>query len=81
MREPLFKAYVAMMPRLEAEEALADISQISAGSATMAKIDRVRYVSDLRSHLPKPKAVKPTLRQLSQMGIKVVVTEPKASDD
>jgi hypothetical protein len=77
MRDALFNAYVRMMVRLEAEEALSNISQVSAGMGTMPKYDRSRYMSELRSHLPRPRPVRPTIRQLQQMGVEVVISETK----
>jgi hypothetical protein len=62
-----------MMNRLQAEEALATISQVAAGNGLMDKKDQKQYLDQLRraangGRLPRPEAV--TAASLQAMGVK-----------
>ena len=48
-----------MLPILQAEEQLARISEIGAGSATMQKPDREKFMRDLYERLDSAKEKKP----------------------
>lgn len=70
----LFWAHVRMRPQLEAEEALARISQTAAGSGAMEERDQRNYRRDLAraaSGGRQPRAVKASVASLRQIGIRV----------
>lgn len=85
MRPSLMLAYLAMLPRLQAEESLRHVAERQAASADVKAAHRERLISTWQreaageSYTP----VKPDERQLTSrmaaLGIKVVTT-PKKED-
>lgn len=77
----LVRAYVAMLPRLEAQEQLAAISAAALGSGHVKTNDARRAIAKLERQAQggRRKAVKATPQVLAGMGIAVV--EQQAADD
>jgi hypothetical protein len=65
--------YVKMMPRLEAQKALAAISTTAAGSGALKESDSRSYLGDLRRQASgtSTRVEKASYAQISQMGIKI----------
>jgi hypothetical protein len=68
----LFWAHATMRSRLEAEEALASISQVAAGSGTMEAPDQRAYLASLRRAMTagrEERAPRATMAALAKIGI------------
>lgn len=68
-----------MLPRLQAEERMAEINAIAAGTGNMKKHDHGRYTGDLKRRAAgngARKAARPTPASFGAMGIAVVINGP-----
>lgn len=70
----MIRACTAMLPRLQAEERLADHNVMLAASGNMLAIDRSNFLADLQrraSGATRRRAARPTPAVLAAMGIGV----------
>lgn len=74
VRPHLFAAALQMMDRLEAEESLARIDEVAAGTGLMVKDRQQEYRRDLmrRAHVRQGPTTQATAAGLARIGIKVV---------
>jgi hypothetical protein len=69
-----FWAYVRMLPRLQAEQALETVSQVAAGTGSMEKDAAKAYLRDLRDEVRaggREKAPRATLGRLREFGVRM----------
>ena len=74
MKPWLFRCHVTMLGRLQAEEALTQISTAAAGSGCMEESDQRQYLRDLRMAANggrQPRAMKANAASLAAIGIAV----------
>lgn len=66
------RVYLAALPRLEAQDALAGVAITAAGSGQMKKSDHRTYIGALQKQAgTKKKAIKATAADLARLGIPV----------